>query len=329
MRLLALCALLAALPAAAQDEVVLKSGEKVVGTIKGMKGGKLAVDSPQLGSLKIAADQIASLKSDQVFKFTLATGETIEGRISSFDAGKARVESAGAGPVDVELAKVKVVNEPPVEWHGFVDIGGRTTDGNTHNAAFTAAFEASRVSDVDEILVRALFRYGEDSDRVIIERNSYGLAKYSYRFSDRFYGFASAEFYSDRFKDLTLRTILSGGIGYKLVTEPWADLSLEAGVAYIDNNFRVSDDEGHAGGRLAAHARIALPLGFELVDDFVFYPNFEESQDFQIHNELAVSRGIGGGWTMRAGVITDYDREPTLGTHRHDDTYFVSVGYKF
>ena len=30
--------------------------------------------------------------------------------------------------------------------------------------------------------------------------------------------------------------------------------------------------------------------GFELVDDFVIYPNFEDSQDFQIHNELAVAR---------------------------------------
>ncbi len=328
MRLLLLCCLLAA-PVFAQDEITLKSGEKVVGTIKGMKGGKLAVDSAQLGSLKIAVDQIAALKSDQVFKFTLATGESLEGRISAFDAGKARVESTGAGPVDVELAKVKYVNEPPVEWHGFIDIGGRTTDGNTHNAAFFASCEASRVSEVDEILVRAMFRYGEDSDRVIIERNSYGLAKYAYKFSDRFYGFATAEFYADRFKDLTLRTVLAGGVGYKVVTEPWMDLSFEAGVAYIDNNFRDGDDEGHAGARLAAHARVALPLGFELVDDFVIYPNFEESQDFQIHNEVAVARAIGGGWTMRAGVITDYDREPALGTHRHDDTYFISIGYKF
>jgi putative salt-induced outer membrane protein YdiY len=327
MRVLVLLLLLGA-PAAADDEVTLKSGEKVVGTITGMKGGKLEVSSPQLGTVKVPWEQVASIKSDGSFKFRLTTGENLEGKFVVQD-GRMKIMSAGAGTVEVELGAVSSLNEPPMEWHGFVDLGGRATDGNNHASALQAAFECSRVSEVDEMLVRGIYRVAADGDRVIVERNSYGLGRYAYKVSEELFAFATIELFSDRFRDLSLRTVVGAGLGWKLLHDENIDISLEAGIAFTDNDFRIAKDESHVGGRASAHLRLALPLGFELVDDFTIYPNFEESQDFQFHNEASLSRGLGGGWTIRGGVVSDYDREPSPGLHRHDDTYFISVGYKF
>ena len=327
MRILLLL-MLSAVPAAADDEITLKSGEKVVGTITGMKGGKLEVSSPQLGTVKVPWEQVASITSEGSFTFRLTTGEKLAGKLVVQD-GSMKIMSAGAGTVEVELGAVKSLNEPPMDWHGFVDLGGRTTDGNNHASAMQAAFQCSRVSEVDEMLVRGIFRHAADRDRAIVERNSYGLGRYAYRFSEDFFAFAAIELFSDRFKDLDLRTVVGGGLGWKLLHDENIDFSIEAGIAWTDNDFRASKDESHAGGRVALHLRLALPLGFELVDDFTVYPNFEDSQDFQVHNEASLARGLGGGWTIRGGVVSDYDREPPPGLHRHDDTYFISVGYKF
>ena len=75
--------------------------------------------------------------------------------------------------------------------------------------------------------------------------------------------------------------------------------------------------------------RVALPLGFEFKDLFTIYPNFKHSQDFQFRNEATVGTALGGGWSLLGGVITEFDKKPTPGLRRADDTYFIGLGYTF
>src|SRR5207247_852275 len=178
----------------------------------------------------------------------------IEGKLAPGQEGRLKIESEGtAQPVEVDLAKVKFFNEPPTEWHGFLEAAGRATDGNTHTKGFVVALEGVRATEVDQFTLRAIFHY----------------------------------------------------------------LSVEAGLAYTDNNFYDSDDEAHLGARVAGHVRITLPLGLEVVDDVTLYPNFKESQDWQAHNEAALTTSVGKGWSLRVGVISDYDRIPPPGLKRH------------
>jgi len=135
---------------------------------------------------------------------------------------------------------------------------------------------------------------------------------------------------SDTFKDLELETILSAGFGYDLIKEKWMDLSAEAGLAYFDNNYRLSPDESHLGARASVKLRVALPLGFELRDLFTIYPNFKDSQNYQLRNEATVGTALGGGWNLLGGVITEYNNKPPLaGVKQTDDTYFIGLGYTF
>ena len=105
---------------------------------------------------------------------------------------------------------------------------------------------------------------------------------------------------------------------------------LEAGLAWINNDYhRLQEDENHLGGRASAHLRLDLFWGFQFKDTFTIYPNFEDTQDFQIRNEATLTNNLGQGWSLVGGVITEYDREPAPGAHRHDNTYFFGLGYSF
>ncbi|HEX7901386.1 MAG TPA: DUF481 domain-containing protein [Planctomycetota bacterium] len=329
MRFLFPAVLLLGGAAAVGDEIKLKNGDRISGTVTGLAGGKLAVDTPHSGGVKIDWAQVAFLTTEGKHKVRMVTGEEVEGKLSGQD-GKLKVASEGAAaPVEVEWAKVAFLNKPPTAWHGAMGLSARATDGNTHTVSGLATADLSRVTDADEMILRVIYRYGERSGE-LQERNTYGLGKYILRFSDRLYGFVSAEFLSDEFKDLKLQTVVSVGVGANLVKESWADFAVEAGAAYIDNNFdEIQEDEGHAGARVSAMARLDLVLGFVVKDVFTIYPNFEESQDFQIRNELLLTNTLGGGWSILGGVITEYDREPALGKVRHDDTYFLGLGYTF
>jgi putative salt-induced outer membrane protein YdiY len=330
-RYLLLAALLSAPAFAGADEVTLKNGDKLTGKVLGMAGGKLAFETAHSGVIKIDWTQVATLKTDDKVKVRLSTKEIVEGKLAPGGEGRLNVQSEGtAQPVVVEYGKVTHLNEPPVQWHGFIDLSGRATDGNTHSKGLVAQFEGVRATEDDQFTIRGIFRYGARSGQ-LEEQNGYGLAKYQYTLWEGLYGYGSAEFFHDHFKDLKLRSVISGGAGYLIAKDAWIihDLSAEAGFAYIDNNFIEADDESHLGARLAGHVRIDLPLGLEAIDDVVFYPNFKHNSDWQMHNEASITTALGKGWSFRVGVITDYDARTPVDIARRDDVYFAGIAYKF
>jgi putative salt-induced outer membrane protein YdiY len=314
--------------AARADEIALKNGDRLTGRVVDLVGGKLRIDTGHSGVVAVDWGQVASVKTDGKIRVKLATGEVIEGTLAPGLEGRLKIESAGAGPLEIAPDRVKAFNEPPVAWHGSVDVAARTSDGNTHTTSMLIAADAIRVTESDRLLFKTVFRYGETAN-IVTERTGFGLVKYDYLFTERVYGFVSGEVLSDRFKDLTLRTVLAGGVGYIFLKSPEMDFWGDAGFAYVDNNFREGEDEAHTGGRVSAHARRVLPFGFEAVDDIVYLPNFEESGNWQFRNDLALTTALGQGWTLKAGMITEYDNEPPPGLRKYDDIYYVGLGYRF
>lgn len=315
--------------AAAEDEVKLKNGDRLSGKITGLGGGKLTIVTPEAGPVKLDWAQVVSVKTDEPVKVKMTTGEMVEGKIVPGADGRLKVETQGAAAaVEIDLAKVKAFNEPPAAWHGKLSAAARTTDGNTKETSVLVSGAATRETEMDVLMAKAIFRYGT-TDSVLTERNAYGIGKYSLKMSPTLYVYVSEELLGDTFKDLRIGTITSVGAGVVILKEAAIDLSAEIGPAFITNDFRVAPDESHAGIRASTYLRVALPLGFEFRDNFTIYTNFEESQDFQLRNEATLGTALGGGWDLLGGVITEYDKTPSAGLGRRDDTYFIGLGYTF
>jgi putative salt-induced outer membrane protein len=272
---------------------------------------------------------VVSVKTDGPVKVTLATGEVLEGKIAPGQEGRLKVETAGAAaPVEVELPKIKYFNEPPTQWHGNITASGKITEGNTRTKAFLISAEGTRETEQDLFLLRAVFHYGEQAG-VMTERNTYGIGKYQYKLTPHLYGYISEELISDTFKDIGLESITSVGMGYDLIKESWMDFSAEAGIAYFSITHKLVPDDSHLGARVATKLRLALPLGFEMKDIFILYPNFKDSQSYQLRNEATLGTALGGGWNLLGGVITEYNHKPVPGFKDTDDTYFLGLGLTF
>jgi putative salt-induced outer membrane protein YdiY len=314
---------------AAEDEVKLKNGDRLTGKVTSLAGGKLILETAHSGPLKIDWSQVVSVKTDNPVKVRLATKEELEGKLSPGADGRLKIETQGAAaPVEVDPAKVTHFNKPPTQWHGSVTASGKATDGNTHVRSFLIAGEGVRETEDDLLLIRAIFRYAQTSG-VLTERNGYGIGKYNYKITPAFYAYVSEELLSDTFKDLRIGTVTSAGFGYEILKQKEIDLSTEAGIAYFTNDFKVASDESHLGARVSLKLRVALPFGFELKDMFTIYPNFENSQDYQLRNEATLGTALGGGWTLLGGIITEYDNRPTPGLEKRDNTYFVGLGLTY
>ena len=65
----------------ADDEVKLKNGDRLSGTVKGLAGGKLIIETPHAGPIKVDWTQVVSVKTDNPVKVKLVTGDLLEGKI--------------------------------------------------------------------------------------------------------------------------------------------------------------------------------------------------------------------------------------------------------
>lgn len=317
------------LAAAAEDIVTLANGDRISGTVVDMNSGKLKFKTAYAGEIQIDWAQVKSLTTDQPLKIKLTGGELFEGKVTTTEAGTLKIESVGAKePVEIEASKVAKINETPTEWHGSIDLGYFQSGGNTRKVSGVASVNLLRETERDKFQIKADFRYGRDRG-VTTERRAYGLIKYAYKFTERFYGYVSEEILHDRFKDVRVGTVTSVGVGLDIIKAEHTDLSAEAGVAYMTNDFYLGKDEGHVGGRVFIHFRQDLFLGLVFTNDLTFYPNFERGRDWQARDEAAISAGLGKGWTMRVGAIWEYDHEPPAHSFRHDVLYFATLGYRF
>lgn len=315
--------LLLASTAFADDEVKLKNGDRITGKITGLAGGKLVVETKAEGKVSIDWTQVLSVKSDDPLRLKLLNGDLVEGKASPSAEGKIKIDAT-----DIEMAQVAKINEPAVQWHGNLNLAAKGTDGNTLTKSFLVAAEGSLESESDVILLRGLFRYGQQNG-LLSERNAYLLGKYQYKFNPTFYAYASEEFLSDTFKDIGAQSITSVGVGFEIIKESWVDLSAEVGIAYITTDFQAAIDESHIGARLAARGRLALPLGFEAKDTVIVYPNFKYGPNFQVRNEFTLGTSLGGGWNLLGGIITEFNNRPSPGLNNTDNTYFLGIGFSF
>jgi putative salt-induced outer membrane protein YdiY len=314
---------------AAADVVNLANGDRLTGEVKELADGKLTLSTEHSGTVSISWDKIADLRTEKPVEVKLEDGTVVRGTITAGEAGKLLVRQEGQdAPVPLDRARVTRVNEPPVRWHGQLTLSMDSHTGNTDKSGLFLASEANRVSEASRIQAKLQAKY-EKEDGELSEQNAYALGKYDHRFSTEIHAYASGEYRSDRFEDLTARAVASVGPGYEFLHESWIELIGEAGPAYVYEQYHDGSDEQHFGGRVSVVLRIHLPFGFRLEDSFTWYPNFEFTPDWQIHNEASLSTPIAGGWSIKAGMITDYDNRPLAGKLVYDHKYYLGLSLSF
>ncbi len=323
-----LTALTIASAARAAEVVTLKGGDKVSGSLSSMTKKKLHIDTDYAGAIDVDWTLVTGLECDRPAAVWTLDDTRYEGTIKTGPEGTLTIQPASGAATQLELAKIRKIRLLGAAWSGFVDVAVRDTEGNSSTVGALLQGEVLRTTEVNEIKLKGLFRYGENQTSVS-EASWYTLGRYRHDIAGPIFAYVSAEFMQDRFKDIDLNTILSGGLGVTILEQDWIDLSAEAGAAYVRNDFKVTADENHVAGRAAADARVSLPLGLELTDSVVYVPNFEETNDWQLRNDAALGSEIVAGWKAKLGMILEYDNKPEPDRQKDDETYYVGLGYKF
>jgi putative salt-induced outer membrane protein YdiY len=321
-----LMALLVA-PAARADEVRLTNGDRITGVTTSLAAGTLTFKAPG-GELKIPWADVASLAIDQPMLVSVGTAPPTSAVFAAADAS-GRITLVPGGPV--ALVDVVALTRPAPAWTftGGAGAGIVETAGNTeiNNVRFSGDVVAK--GPADRYTASAIVTHANDRG-IETARNWSATGKYDRFITSRLFANANANFTNDRFRDIDLRTALGGGIGYQILQTARTALTADAGLAWVNENFRTIADDSYAAAHESAGLQIQLVPDraqfFHLHDGY-----FGVSGDDKmfIRTQNGVRLGLAAGFVTTIEEDVDYDHSPSPGRRQTDRTFSLTLGYRF
>jgi putative salt-induced outer membrane protein YdiY len=247
--------LLVAIPAFA-DQVALKNGDRLTGSITKSDGKQLVIKTDYAGDVTVKFDAIQSITSTA--ELTVSQGsKTVVGPVTT-SGDNLVVATKAAGSVEIPKASVTVLRNPAEEvayekslhpgilegWNGGLNLGFAVTTGNSETKSLNIAFNAVRTGFHDKLTLYANSIYAVN-DKIAppqtgpqtTANSTGGGVVYNHDFSPRTFWYVSGDFFSNGLQDLDLRAILGGGGGVHLIKNAGTTLDFLAGLNYTHESF--------------------------------------------------------------------------------------------
>lgn len=311
------------------DRVVLANGDSLSGKIEKVVGGKLILKTDYAGKVEIDAAKVSKISTSGSVDVHLADGEILKGQLSTTEDNRIISEGgAGRGAASFDWKQVASINPPPSRWTGNITVAGNVQTGNVHSTGASASVTASKKTATDKFTLIYQFNYSSENG-VMTARNHYGLLKYDYFFSKKFYGYMSTELSSDTFRDLKLRVAVGPGAGYQLLDDLRKSLFVEAGLSYVSENRTKGEDKDYLTVRLGAHLEYKIAEFLVLSDRLIIYPRLDYFGEYILRNEAGLAAPVGSGWALKLNNIIDRDSNPPPGVQKTDVQWLLGMQYSF
>jgi len=240
------------------DQVTLKNGDRLTGTIVSSDAKTLLIKTEFEGDVTIKWDAISAISSDQDLNLTLKDGKRLEGKVSTTDS---TVSVAGGPPASAgstsKDAIVAVRNDAEQKtfdeqaekmahpklyyfWSGVFDTGLALTRGNSSTASYTLDGNAVRETPRDKLTLFATYIYASD-DTTPPSRTTANAIRSGFRgdlnLSPRVFVFALANFETNELQHLDLRQLYGGGFGYHVIKTDRTVFDVFGGFNYDRDEF--------------------------------------------------------------------------------------------
>jgi len=336
------------------DQVVLKNGDRLTGTITKSDGKTLVIKTEFAGDVTVQWPAVQEMNSAQPLHVVQQNGQTVVGAVSTTD-GNLAVTTTTSGTVNVPKANVTALRSDAEQaayektlhpgllqsWTVGANVGFALTRGNSETKNLALAFTADRKTLHDDISMYANSVYATNDAPGALPGTTadttQGGARYSRNFAPRLFGFGAADFQTDALQELNLRSVLTGGLGYHLIKNDRTTLDLLGGPNYTRESYTAYSDQYVA---LTLGEELSQKLGKStvLMQKLYFFPelsgNIPNSQNsgkfnyrgtFNFGTVTKLSKWL--GWQNAFGDI--YVSNPPIGTKQNDIVLTTGLNVSF
>ena len=323
------------------DELLMKNGDRLQGSVISMSLGKLVFKTSYAGEISIKWDEIASLTTKEPLQAYLRNEKTLMGKIKINKDGALILQpSDGSPPVPIAMAQVKTLEhpKPPDSWEfdGNVSAGVSKETGNTNTEKYSLIANATIHKLPHEIKLYAEF-HKEWAKKKLSKDNALGSATYKRFLDKKWFAFGNGTAQMDKFADLDLLGNVAAGPGYQFYRSRELNLSAHLGPAYVYEKY--TKPQSFLDGK---NQRTYF-AGYWALDFDMWF--FEKLFQIYHHDDLLYNVQNSTNWVVRTrtGIRIpmvmklfasfqfnyDYDNQPADGTLKWDQSWVFSVGWAF
>jgi len=316
------------------DQVVLKNGDRLTGTVTRSDEKTLVLKTEYMGDVTIQWPAIDMISTDQPLHVATQGGKTVVGKVNTSDGNLSVTTTTGevqAIPTaqvtalrnDQEQAAYEKSQHPTIwqNWTIGSTVGFAVTRGNSETKNLSLAFTGDRKGLHDEISMYANTVYATNdaagATPSVTANLIQGGARYSHDLTGRLFAFASADFQSDALQALNLRSILGGGLGVHAIKSSQTTLDFLAGANYTRESF-VGLNMNFAALTIGEEFTRKLGASTVLTEKGYFYPDLNQTGQylgtFSFGTVTKLSKWL--GWQNAFGDI--YLTNPPSGKKDND-----------
>ena len=345
--------------AAFADQITLKNGDHLTGTIVKSDGKTLVLHTEFAGDVTLQFTAITQITTDKPLHVALKNGQTVVGPITASE-GKLEVTPKTGAPVETpadsvvairndadQLAYEKSLHPGLLEgWQGGANVGFSFTRGNSQTENLALAFIAARATKTDKLSLYTNVIYGTNklATPSTTANTEAGGIRYDHNINPRMFGFVGADFTSNALQDLNLRSVGSVGVGYHAIKSDKTTLDFLAGGNFTDENYTVTITNTtvtppttstsklvHNFGGLTLGEELTHKLGKTtvLAQKLYLYPNLTQTGEYRGTFDLGLVTKISKwlGWQNQFGDV--YVSNPPMGTKQNDVVLTTGLNISF
>jgi putative salt-induced outer membrane protein len=343
------------------DQVTLKNGDRLTGSVVKSDGKTLVLHTEAAGDVTIQFAAIQEIKTEKELHVTLKGGKTAVGPVTAAD-GKIEIATKTAGTVEAPAGDVTLIRNDAEQaaydkslhpglrhgWTGGANVGFSVARGNSETENVALAFNAAHASLNDKITLYASSLYTKSDtpppSSVSANLETGGL-RYDRNVNPKLFVFGAADFMANALQFLDLRSVYTGGFGFHAIASDKTTLNFLGGINYTHETYSNGAEilpvttppafESYG----VTHRFTALTLGEELnqklgkstvvTENFYFYPNLQQTGEYRTNFNLGsvtkISKWL--GWQNQFGDV--YVSNPPTGSKNNDVIFTTGLNFSF
>lgn len=350
MRSNLLVAVLLLAPFALADQVTLKNGDRLTGTVIKYDGKNLTFKSDLAGQVTIGWDSVTGVTSTNPLNVGIKGGQMVVGPVTTGPDGRLQVATQAAGTVAAAHDSIEVIRNKDEQaaydaqidhyrnprlvdlWTGSLDLGYAQSHGNSNTENFTINALADRATSRDKIEVHytEIFAKTDATGSSVTTANAKrGGISYSLNVQPRLFVFGSTDLETDQFQALDLRFSPAGGAGYHVVKNDKTAFDAMLGASLDREFFSTGLDRTFGEVLLGEELTHKFSATSQLHEKLSFYPNLSDTGQFRMNFDSTFATAIRKWLSWQISFSDRYLSDPLPGFKTNDVLFTTGVRLNF
>jgi hypothetical protein len=318
------------------DEVEIENGDKLSGTVQQMEEDTLVLSTSYAGDISISWGQVATLQTANPITIVMQDTTTLEGTMVVTKTGEIGVLLINAKAITpLKLADIIFINPPRellytgIRTRGRLNFGVMFQKGNTNKEQYNFDGEGSGRGQHNRYELEWDSNFEQESANTTVQNAS--ISGNIDRFiTKKFFLSTLLTLEHDRLKDLELRTIGGGEVGYQFLESTEKNLSLRIGLSYVKELFNEDNDTGFYALRWRPDFDYTLYKDFaQLFHTHRGLWNPNESGRVIIQTNTGFRFPVANHFNTTFQLGLDWDSETPSDAKQLDAKYRVTAGYNW